>query len=112
MEFFSLLLGVPVGGVQWTVHAMRSNDFLRLHNDDLRNRRFAFVLYLSPEWQTTYGGTLHLVDGAKTVQIDPEYNSLAIFDVTLGTRHFVAPIRASAEQRRRISFGGWFLRAE
>ena len=48
MDFFSLLLGVQIGGVQWNVHSMGRGDFLRIHNDDLRNRQFAFVLYLSP----------------------------------------------------------------
>jgi Rps23 Pro-64 3,4-dihydroxylase Tpa1-like proline 4-hydroxylase len=110
MDFFSRLLGVPIGGVQWNVHSMGRGDFLRIHNDDLRNRQFAFVLYLSPGWNETYGGTLHLVEGAKTIQIEPRYNSLVMFDVTLGIRHFVETIRPSAELRRRVSFGGWFLR--
>jgi len=110
MDFFSLLLGVQIGGVQWNVHSMGRGDFLRIHNDDLRNRQFAFVLYLSPAWNESYGGTLHLVDGARNIQIEPRYNSLVVFDVTHGIRHFVETIRPSAEHRRRISFGGWLLR--
>jgi hypothetical protein len=110
MDFFSRMLGIAVNGVEYSVHSMSRDHFLKIHNDDLRNRRCAFVLYLTPGWQSRHGGRLQLVDSAKNMtSVAPNYNSLVLFDVTLGTRHFVEPIHTSAQDRPRISFGGWLL---
>jgi Rps23 Pro-64 3,4-dihydroxylase Tpa1-like proline 4-hydroxylase len=114
MGYYSRLLGLPVSGVESSVHSMRPGHYLKMHNDDLRNRCFAFVLYLSVDWQPSYGGSLTLIDRADSnlVRVEPKYNTLVLFDVTLGTKHAVEPILPAAEHRARVSLGGWFIRAE
>ncbi len=74
------------------------------HTDDARERQCAFVLYLSPEWDARDGGVLHLVDRNNVTKIEPEYNSLVLFDVTTGLEHFVSPIVAD---KARLAIGGW-----
>jgi hypothetical protein len=112
-RFIEDITGEPVGAIVDDVHVMRGGDFLRVHTDDLLNRRFAYVLYLSRDWTPICGGALHLVgpDGHTTV-VEAEYNSLVLFDVTLGTRHFVAPIEPAAGLKARLSISGWLMKPD
>ena len=111
--FFEEVAGSPLGSIAFSVHAMRTGDFLRPHTDALENRRLAFVLYLSPHWPPRFGGALHVVDHrGKASEIDAEYNALVIFDVTAKTKHFIAPIEPVAGETRRLSLGGWIHQPE
>jgi Rps23 Pro-64 3,4-dihydroxylase Tpa1-like proline 4-hydroxylase len=107
--FFEAISGLSLGNTtEVQVHSTTRGDFLRPHNDKGRNRRLAFVLYLSADWEPRFGGALHIIhrDGAETV-IEAEYNSLMIFDVTAHKHHFIAPITPAAGERARLSIGGW-----
>lgn len=107
---FEGVSGLRLGGVLQNVHAMRVGDFLRVHDDEVHNRRAAFVLYLSPDWRPEFGGALRLIDRDKTEwRVEPRYNSLVLFDVTAGNEHYIEPIEAIAGARARVSFGGWLL---
>jgi Rps23 Pro-64 3,4-dihydroxylase Tpa1-like proline 4-hydroxylase len=105
---FEALCGVPLGSSKFSVHAMRHGDFLHAHTDAVEDRRVAFVLYLSQDWQPRFGGCLHVVEpGGAVLRIEAEYNSLVIFDVTARTEHLVGPIEAVAGETARLSLGGW-----
>jgi 2OG-Fe(II) oxygenase superfamily len=108
--FFEALTGLEFGSSDdFGVHSMSVGDFLRAHSDDLRNRSIALVMYLSPGWQPSYGGALHMVDetgGDST--IEATFNSIVVFDVQAENEHLVAPIEAAAGDARRLTIGGWY----
>jgi hypothetical protein len=109
-EFFEALTGLELGSSDdFGVHSMSVGDFLRAHSDDLRDRSIAFVMYLSPGWNPSYGGALHMVDETSgETRIDASYNSIVVFDVQSENTHLVAPIEAAAGNARRLTIGGWY----
>jgi 2-oxoglutarate-Fe(II)-dependent oxygenase superfamily protein len=108
--FFQAITGLELGpSDDFGVHAMRTGDFLRSHSDDVKNRRVALVIYLSPDWQPEFGGTLVVTDrDGSTARVDPGYNSMVVFDVLADTTHLVEPIRPDAGDRARFTIGGWY----
>jgi 2-oxoglutarate-Fe(II)-dependent oxygenase superfamily protein len=109
-EFFDAITGMELGpSDDFGAHYMRAGDFLRPHNDDNRNRRLALVVYLSPEWDPSFGGELKMVDkhgAAHTIY--PEFNSIVAFDTLAETTHHIEPVQPSAEDRARVTIGGWY----
>lgn len=89
-------------------------DYLLCHDDNLSDRKIAFILYLSPNWLTEDGGTLDLFDTDPSSGLPrnvvkslvPEYNSLVFFEVTDNSYHQVAEITSSTKSRWSIN--GWF----
>jgi 2OG-Fe(II) oxygenase superfamily len=109
-EFFETLTGISLGSSDdFGVHSMGTGDFLRAHSDDNKNRRIALVIYLSPDWERSYGGNLQLFDkdGALT-EIVPSYNSMVVFDVLAETTHLVTPVEPAAGNLTRLTIGGWY----
>lgn len=91
-------------------YSYKSGDFLSRHTDDVKNKRLSFVFYLSPHWERRFGGLLHLIDyNGKITEIDPDYNSLVIFDVAAKSKHFISSVEQCAGERARLSISGWFL---
>lgn len=45
--------------------------------------------------------------GEQTIKVEAAYNSLALFDVTTGTKHYIAPITEAAAEQARLTIGGW-----
>jgi hypothetical protein len=107
--FFQEISGQSLGSSTFSAHAMKVGDFIHEHDDAVQNRRLAYVLYMSSRWQPRFGGALRMIalDG-QVFDIEAEYNSLVIFDVTAETRHYVAPIAVEAGETIRVSLGGWF----
>ncbi|XP_031784915.1 prolyl 3-hydroxylase OGFOD1 [Nasonia vitripennis] len=88
-------------------------DYLLCHDDNLSDRRIAFILYLSKNWTEEDGGTLDLFDSdenghpTKVVKsLIPEYNSLVFFEVVDNSYHQVAEITSPV--KGRWSINGWF----
>ncbi len=98
--------------VRADAHASRygPGHFLRTHDDTYqgKDRRFAYVLNLSLEWQPDWGGLLHFVDPAgKPVDcFAPDFNSLAIFRVP--QHHFVSQVAGYA-RFKRYAITGWLF---
>ncbi|WP_159431048.1 2OG-Fe(II) oxygenase [Fontimonas thermophila] len=87
-------------------------QFLRVHDDrhDEENRRYAYVLNLSRDWQPDWGGLLHFVDdgtGPQEVFV-PRFNSLSLFKVPM--RHYVSFVAPWARQPRLAITGWWHAR--
>lgn len=84
-------------------------QFLRQHDDkhDAENRRYAYVLNLSRDWQADWGGLLHFVDpdGAAREAFLPRFNSLSLFKVP--HPHFVGIVAPWAMQPRLAITGWW-----
>jgi hypothetical protein len=108
--FFEELSGMHLGwSDDFGSHSMAGGDFLKSHSDDNRNRSLALVIYLSTDWRADFGGALDVVDGqGQRIRIEPEYNSLVVFDVAAGTTHSVEQISFTANSFRRLTIGGWY----
>jgi len=83
-------------------------DFLNTHSDNAegKHRLFAYVMSLTPEWRTDWGGLLMFTDSEGEVEevYRPAFNTLNIFAVPhphLVT--MVAPFAGAA----RLSITGW-----
>lgn len=88
-------------------------DYLLCHDDNMGDRRIAYILYLSKGWTEEDGGALELFDidehGSpnKVVRsLIPEYNSLVFFEVVDNSYHQVAEV--ITDDKCRWSVNGWF----
>lgn len=87
----------------------RQGHFLSKHDDrdDTQGRRYAYVLSLSRQWKSEWGGLLRFYDESKkSGQIVPAFNVLNVFRVP--QLHDVSMVKAEAQQHR-LSITGWFL---
>lgn len=109
--YFEEVSGLALGPTPLVnAYSYKVGDFLSMHTDDVKDKRLSFVFYLSPHWESGFGGTLHLFErDGNVLQVSPEHNSLVIFDVTAKTQHFISPVEASAGDRARLTISGWFL---
>ncbi|XP_043515518.1 prolyl 3-hydroxylase OGFOD1 isoform X2 [Frieseomelitta varia] len=88
-------------------------DYLLCHDDNMGDRKIAFVLYLSKDWTEDDGGALDLFDTDENnlprnvvKSLIPEYNSLVFFEVLENSFHQVAEIKSP--NKSRWSINGWF----
>ncbi|XP_069822069.1 prolyl 3-hydroxylase OGFOD1 [Dendropsophus ebraccatus] len=88
-------------------------DTLLCHDDELEGRRFAFILYLVPEWSVADGGTLDLYNtddrtqpGSVVKSLVPCWNTLVFFEVSPVSFHQVSEVLS--EEKCRLSVSGWF----
>lgn len=91
----------------------KNTDVLLCHDDELEDRRIAYILYLTEEWSEKDGGTLDLfsVDESgnpETIMksLVPSFNTLIFFEVSPISYHQVAEILS--ESKTRLSLSGWF----
>ncbi|XP_072278939.1 prolyl 3-hydroxylase OGFOD1 [Pyxicephalus adspersus] len=88
-------------------------DTLLCHDDELEGRRFAFILYLVPEWTEADGGALDLYStdeksqpGPIVKSLIPSWNTLVFFEVSPISFHQVSEVLS--EEKCRLSVSGWF----
>lgn len=88
-------------------------DRLLCHDDNMDDRRIAYIFYLTNDWSEEDGGALDLFDTdeeglpRKIVKsLIPEYNSLVFFEVVDNSYHQVAEVLTS--NKCRWSINGWF----
>ncbi|XP_071973713.1 prolyl 3-hydroxylase OGFOD1 [Engystomops pustulosus] len=88
-------------------------DTLLCHDDELEGRRFAFILYLVPDWCEADGGTLDLYStddrtqpGSIVKSLVPSWNTLVFFEVSPISFHQVSEVLS--EDKCRLSVSGWF----
>ncbi|XP_015521815.2 prolyl 3-hydroxylase OGFOD1 [Neodiprion lecontei] len=88
-------------------------DYLLCHDDNMGDRRIAFILYLSENWTAQDGGSLDIFDTDENGQpncivrsLIPEYNSLIFFEVSDKSYHQVSEVVST--DKVRISINGWF----
>ena len=86
----------------------RAGHFLNAHTDDVagKNRLFAYVLNLTPDWRTDWGGLLlfHDADGHIAEGYVPRFNALNLFSVP--QTHSVSQV-AGFVTASRLSITGW-----
>ncbi|KAL9653005.1 hypothetical protein ABK040_015520 [Willaertia magna] len=104
--------------VDMFVSCYRDTHHLLCHDDELDNRRIAYIIYLVPEdWNNEDGGHLDLfeVDNARLDQpvkvgasVVPSFNSISFFEVSPVSYHQVREVLRSVEQEDdRIAVTGW-----
>lgn len=88
-------------------------DYLLCHDDNMGDRRIAYILYLSKNWTPEDGGALDLFDTDEhglprnvVKSLVPEYNSLVFFEVVDNSYHQVAEVLSPEKSRWTIN--GWF----
>ena len=87
--------------------------FITIHNDDIegKNRRAAYVLNMTPEWQEDWGGYLNFYDDIGNIEagFKPAFNALNVF--TVPARHSVSVVAPFAQQSRYV-ISGWLRAGE
>lgn len=106
-SWISGVTGVPVNDtVDVSAASYTEGSYLLCHDDDLSERRIAYIIYLVPEaWEEEDGGALDLfelednfdptVPGGVVRSLTPAWNAMAFFEVSAASHH----------QVRRISVG-------
>jgi SM-20-related protein len=86
----------------------RAGHFLTTHDDDLpgKDRLYAYVLNLTPDWRPDWGGLLLFqgLDGHVSEGLVPRFNALNLFSVP--QPHCVTQV-ASFVTASRLSVTGW-----
>lgn len=106
--------GIELSGkISMSSASYSDTDYLLCHDDNLGDRRIAFILYLTKNWTAEDGGALDIFDTDANGQpksivrsLIPEYNSLVFFEVVDNSYHQVAEI--TSPDKLRISINGWF----
>lgn len=90
-----------------------NTDYLLCHDDNMDDRRIAYIFYLTNDWSKKDGGALDLFDTDEeglprnvVKSLIPEYNSLVFFEVADNSYHQVAEVLT--EDKCRWSINGWF----
>ncbi len=81
----------------------QNTDHLLCHDDQLENRKIAFIFYLTT-LKKGEGGSL-ILHGKKTKKIVPKFNKIVLFQVSKKSLHEVEEVLVD---KQRISIGGWF----
>jgi hypothetical protein len=76
-------------------------DYSAVHNDKAKNRRVAYILHLTKDWDSSWGGAL--VWCRPFLPIVPSFNSLTIFSVSSRTHHFVQPVSGPTKEATTCS---------
>jgi hypothetical protein len=110
-SFIEQQIGIELGPAEFDAHLMLRGDFLAPHTDAIDGRSVAAVLFLSPEWQPSFGGALRIdAEQGESWTIEPSFNTFVAFDVTTGRTHAVDRVEAPATAAR-LTISGWFQRS-
>jgi hypothetical protein len=109
-EAFAGYLGLVTGRgrlprTEVGVHALHPGDFVAPHDDARRGREVAFVLFLTPGWESSFGGALHVLPRGRRVVVDARFNRFAAFDTSLP--HAVEEVRGGPDALVRRTVIGW-----
>jgi Rps23 Pro-64 3,4-dihydroxylase Tpa1-like proline 4-hydroxylase len=114
-EWITRVTGVPVNDtLDASAASYTKGSYLLCHDDDLAERRIAWIIYLVPEgWDAADGGALDLFDladpadptvpGAVVRSLTPAWNSMAFFEVSAASHHQVREGRGVGEGKSRAA---------
>lgn len=111
-SFISALSGIKLkpGAADVSGALYQKADYLLCHDDQVENRKVAFILYLSPSFSVQDGGALSFFSeknkhpDKKVVSYPPVENSMMIFAVSEKSWH---EVEESLSDRKRYTIGGW-----
>lgn len=111
VSYLCALSGYELGALDFSIRAMGVGAVVAAHVDDYGTRYLAHSLYLTPDWQSRYGGALHVRHPDGTVStVMAQYNRLVLFDASIGTLHSVERVNELCGKKMRVSIGGWAYR--
>jgi hypothetical protein len=114
LEFLEGVSGDKYSGANSTFTSKYSAGCFLSPHTDYSNGDIGFVLQLTKDWRSQWGGNLCLMDeaGEKVEQIEtPTFNSLTLFRIVEnnGRWHYVSHVNPGVIANR-IAFTGWFTK--
>lgn len=111
-DFMCNLTGIKVkaGALDLAGSLYKSGDYLLCHDDQVEDRKIAYILYLSQDFKESDGGSFMLFDEKngepnRLVQKHlPLFNHLMIFQVSRVSFHAV---EENMSNKERYAIGGW-----
>lgn len=113
---FSILIkeitGIKVepGALDLFGSCYEDTHYLLCHDDQLEDRKIAYILYLSEDFEEKDGGALALLSDKKgepdkiVKRYFPKFNSLIFFEVSKKSWHQVEEVMG---KKKRYAIGGW-----
>ncbi len=97
------------GGFDMHGHLFLQGHYLLYHDDEVENRKIAYIINLSKGFANADGGRLQLYDSTNplqpTRQIIPVFSSLVLFTVSKYSLHAVEEVYTD---KKRLTVGGWY----
>ncbi|PIN89117.1 hypothetical protein COU60_04595 [Candidatus Pacearchaeota archaeon CG10_big_fil_rev_8_21_14_0_10_34_76] len=111
-EFIKMLTGVHVraGALDLAGSLYKSGDYLLCHDDKLEDRKVAYILYLSVNFEEEDGGSFVLIENEngkpskEGKKIIPRWNRFMVFKVSDVSFHAV---EENLSDKERLAIGGW-----
>lgn len=112
-SFITYITGIPLqaGSSDLFGSLYQDTDYLLCHDDQLEDRKIAYILYLSEDFKEEDGGALALLEDVKgspgevVQRYYPGWNTLVLFEVSKKSWHMVEEILS--EKKKRYAVGGW-----
>ncbi len=111
-EWLKAITGIRVKSLDAMGVIYRDTDRLLCHDDELEDRKIAYILNLSDGFTKKDGGALAILDSDKkgrprnvVRRIAPKHNTFSFFTVSTKSHHMVEEVLA---QKDRLTIGGWF----
>jgi len=106
VELTGVTLGAPQPG---RPRRMRSDHYLRIHNDATHERNLCLVLYLHETWDARFGTGFRLMRrGQPAAGADPLPGRMLLFRPLPGVAHRVAEFGPDAADWERRSLSNWY----
>jgi len=112
-EFFSSVCDVKLNNtVDMSASQYRYGDTLLCHDDRLKGRKVAYIIYLVEDWEEEDGGALQLFENVRgepkevRTSIVPRWNQMAFFKVTDVSFHTVQQVLS--REKTRMAISGWY----
>ncbi|KAI6658030.1 Ubiquitin carboxyl-terminal hydrolase 47-like [Oopsacas minuta] len=113
LYFISKSTGFDLEEISLSCANYSYRDYLLCHDDQLENRKIAFIYYLVPKiWSLADGGTLDVFTAVDFTPFEiaksivPTRNTLVFFEVSNISFHQVSEILST--NKSRLSLSGWF----
>lgn len=108
-KFVSDITGLAICSTTNTAtQRLRYGHYLKPHDDRGDARRIAFILYLTPDWKSEFGGQLSITShDNKIMRLEPTFNSLVLFDVNQHKTHHIEGLTPQSLGAARMTMGGW-----
>lgn len=103
-------VSVEAGALDLFGSLYESGDYLLCHDDQLEDRKIAYILYLGDDFERKDGGALVLradskgAPGEIVERYYPRFNSLVLFAVSKKSWHEVEEVLST---KKRYAIGGW-----
>ncbi len=113
VKYIEDITGIAITDVHVDMHSLlfRDTDYLLCHDDQIENRRIAYVLNLAKHFTKKDGGALQLFDCVRGKPVTvvksliPAFNTFILFKVSATSFHQVEEVMGD---KRRSTIGGWF----